>query len=43
MVNSIDCILIFKLGVKGGKVVDRIPSRHNISGLSWVGQLHLGK
>lgn len=43
MVNSMNCILKIKLSIKGGIVVGRVPSRHNIFGLSWVGQLHLGK
>ena len=41
--NSVICTLRFGLGVKGGQFVGGAPKMHNISGLSQVGHLHLGR
>jgi hypothetical protein len=42
-VNSNICTLRFGLGVKGGLCIGGAPKMHDISGLSRVGHLHLGR
>ena len=41
--DSSICTLRFGLGVKGGSYVGGAPKMHNISGLSRVRHLHLGR
>ena len=41
--NSIICTLRLGLGVKGGLSIGGALKMHNISGLSRVGLLHLGR